>query len=63
MSLLDCPECWDHPCTCGHEYKNMSLSQLRSMKKNYGMVLAQIDSAILAKQDAEDYRLDEPGRR
>ena len=22
MSLSDCPECWNTPCTCGYEYKN-----------------------------------------
>ncbi len=25
MSLSDCPECWDTPCTCGAAYKSMSL--------------------------------------
>ena len=22
MSLSDCPECWNTPCTCGYEYRN-----------------------------------------
>jgi hypothetical protein len=25
MSLSDCPQCWDTPCTCGAAYKSMSL--------------------------------------
>lgn len=24
MSMLDCPKCWNTPCNCGWEYKNMS---------------------------------------
>jgi hypothetical protein len=24
MSLSDCPKCWDTPCQCGWEYKNIS---------------------------------------
>lgn len=24
MSMSDCPKCWNAPCNCGWEYKNMS---------------------------------------
>lgn len=27
MSLSDCPDCWDTPCTCGSGYKHMSIEQ------------------------------------
>lgn len=27
MSLSDCPQCWDTPCTCGYGYRNMTLEQ------------------------------------
>jgi len=23
MAMSDCAECWDTPCTCGHDYKGM----------------------------------------
>lgn len=28
MALSDCPECWNTPCTCGHEYKDWRLEDL-----------------------------------
>ena len=28
MSLSDCPECWNTPCTCGYEYKNETNEEL-----------------------------------
>lgn len=30
MSLSDCPECWDTPCTCGYGYRKWSVSKLDS---------------------------------
>ena len=24
MSLSDCPKCWETPCVCGWEYRNLS---------------------------------------
>ena len=28
MSLSDCPECWNTPCTCGYEYRNETNEEL-----------------------------------
>lgn len=28
MSLSSCPECWNSPCTCGHEYESWSKERL-----------------------------------
>jgi len=28
MAFSDCPECWDTPCTCGHEWKQLSVEAL-----------------------------------
>lgn len=28
MSLSDCSECWDTPCTCGYGYRHWSIKQL-----------------------------------
>ena len=28
MSLSDCPECWNTPCTCGYEYRNEANEEL-----------------------------------
>lgn len=25
MGMSDCEECWDTPCTCGHEYRDWTL--------------------------------------
>lgn len=33
MSMSDCPDCWNTPCTCGHEYKHWSLENLREMEQ------------------------------
>ncbi len=33
MSLSDCEECWDTPCTCGYEYKKYSTSLLLTLKE------------------------------
>jgi len=27
MSMSDCIKCWDTPCTCGYDYRNMPKSQ------------------------------------
>lgn len=24
MAMSDCPKCWDTPCSCGWEYRNMT---------------------------------------
>lgn len=33
MSLGNCPECWDTPCTCGHMYSSWSYSELKQLVK------------------------------
>lgn len=30
MSLSSCVKCWDNPCTCGWDYRNMSFDQLHN---------------------------------
>jgi hypothetical protein len=32
MSLSDCPECWETPCVCGHQYRNYHLPTLYKMR-------------------------------
>jgi hypothetical protein len=27
MALSDCPECWETPCVCGHQYQQYSLDR------------------------------------
>jgi hypothetical protein len=34
MSLLDCVECWQTPCECGHEFKNSSVDYKEIMTKS-----------------------------
>ena len=29
--LSDCPDCWDTPCMCGHEYKDWSHDNLNAL--------------------------------
>lgn len=53
MSLTDCSECWDTPCTCGHEWRKMSIQQLESKHKKYATVLLQINSILISKKQAE----------
>lgn len=46
MSLSDCPQCWNTPCTCGHDYKDWSeerileqiemLERVLNQKRNNG---------------------------
>lgn len=26
MAMSDCIKCWDTPCTCGYEYRNMQVN-------------------------------------
>lgn len=28
MSLSDCEQCWDTPCTCGYNYRNWSIEDI-----------------------------------
>lgn len=40
MSLSDCPECWNTPCRCGHEYQSWTPAELRSQIAMLERVLA-----------------------
>ena len=40
MSLSDCPECWNTPCRCGHEYESWTPADLRSQIAMLERVLA-----------------------
>ena len=31
MAMSDCIKCWDTPCTCGYEYKDMSKESMAEM--------------------------------
>ena len=33
MSLSDCIKCWDTPCTCGWDYRNYSIENLKERKR------------------------------
>ena len=33
MSLSDCSQCWDTPCTCGSEYKDYTLKEKEKLTK------------------------------
>lgn len=40
MSLSNCSECWDTPCTCGYEYRWMS----KEARINLAAVVLGVDS-------------------
>lgn len=44
MSLGDCPECWDTPCECGHEYKTSPLPWLRKMRDLFDRIIRERES-------------------
>lgn len=31
MALSDCSKCWDTPCICGHNYKHLSVHDLKDL--------------------------------
>ena len=31
MAMSDCMKCWDTPCTCGYEYKDMNKESMAEM--------------------------------
>lgn len=33
MSMLDCPECWNIICTCGHDYQDWTVKALEDQIK------------------------------
>ncbi len=41
MSMSDCEKCWDTPCTCGWDYKDWSITQLKEQIKMLQKVLKQ----------------------
>ena len=57
MSLSSCPECWDDPCTCGHEYKDWSDQRMSKFifdiieKRSAESKVAIVD-AVVAKLNA-----------
>lgn len=52
MAMSDCPECWETPCICGHEYKRRSIEYLTELRNV-------IDKVIKEKQDVIDKEFDE----
>ncbi len=39
MSLSDCTECWDTPCTCGWNYRNYSIKILEKRKELFEKII------------------------
>jgi len=40
MSMSDCDHCWNTPCTCGWDYRNWSLEDLKKQIKMLAEVIA-----------------------
>jgi len=40
MALSDCIHCWDTPCTCGWEYRNLPIEELQNRVGMFAMMLA-----------------------
>jgi hypothetical protein len=53
MSLSDCPKCWDTLCSCGYEYRNWSIEDLKSQITMLQGVLAEKEEPPLSKEADE----------
>lgn len=47
MGMSDCVMCWDTPCTCGYDYRNMS----RTIRIKQAAVVLGVDISELEKCD------------
>jgi hypothetical protein len=54
MSLSDCPECWDTPCVCGHQYKGLSTDILRHLKNEFYRIIAEREMEKVIQWKADD---------
>jgi len=65
MSLNECVKCWDDPCSCGWEYKHLSIESLEGLIKQrtlpFQMVLeykkahpdVQLSSSTFSERDSD----------
>jgi hypothetical protein len=57
--ITSCDKCWSMPCTCGYDYKSLTVSQIRQMILQ---LQARMGQAALEKYD-EDNSWNNPGLR
>lgn len=49
MALSDCPKCWDTPCSCGHEYRNMPIEKVVKLRDTLNKVIADRAQELIDK--------------
>jgi hypothetical protein len=57
-----CQDCWNHICTCGTQYKNLSSTDLKHKIKEMEKAIVIMKSMLYDAQEKES-SWDEPGRR
>ena len=49
MSMGDCTECWDNPCTCGNDYMNWDEDKILQQIKMLERVMEEINLLPLTR--------------
>lgn len=44
--MFDCPNCWETPCICGHEYKDWTTEKIEKQIKILQQVLISKNSSV-----------------
>lgn len=53
MSLSHCSKCWDTPCLCGHNYRHLSINEIKDLIKNLEKILEDKESRLIDKNQRE----------